>query len=252
MNSNIRSFFGALLVLIGNGNLNTSFADDSLVLDMIKFDQHYIPALAFTSDEKLAQSRNAMHALLPVWQSFQQRIASSHANDKLWQTDFNAVNNYISKATKIVTSGQNLKDAHEALEQIRIVLMELRHRNNVDYYIDYLTRFHEPMENIELAGKGKTVATFQAQHLDTIRHTLPQAKQLWMAMKRKPFEAKLYGFNQERAKLLRSLINQEMLALDKLEKTLASNDKQAIIYAAVAIKPNFARIFKMFGRFSET
>jgi len=247
-----RTIVSIVFMAIAGSITNICYASDKLVQDMIKFDQYYIPALAFTSDEKLPQARSAMQALTPVWQSFRQRYAASRTSDKQWQTDFNTVSNSIEEAAKIVSSGKNLKNAHEALEHIRIVFMELRHRNNIDYYIDNLTSFHEPMEKIVLAGKDKTVETFQAQHLDTIRHTLPQAKQIWMAMKLKPFDAKLYGFNQAQTESLRSLINQEMLALDKLEKTLASNDKQAIINAAVAIKPNFARIFKKFGRFSET
>jgi len=247
-----RTIFALLLCLIGINIVNFSYADDKLVQDMIKFDQRYIPALAFTSEEQVPQSRTAMQALIPVWQSFQQQYANSRSNDKQWLTDFNTVNNYIEQAAKIVSSGNNLKDAHEALEHIRIVFMELRHRNNIDYYIDNLTRFHEPMEKIVLAGKGKTEDTFQAQQLATIRDTLPQAKQLWMAATMKPIDAKQYGFNPEQAKLLRSLIHQQMLTLEQLEKTLASKDKQAIINAAVAIKPNFARIFKMFGRFSDT
>ena len=247
-----RTIFALLVGLFGFSLANVCHAEDNLVQDMIKFDQHYIPALAFTSDEQLPQSRSAMQALLPVWQSFQQRYANSRSNDKQWLTDFNTVNNYIDQAKKIVASGDNLKDAHEALEHIRIVFMQLRQRNNIDYYIDNLTRFHEPMEKIVLAGKGKTVDTFQAQQMATIRDTLPQAKKLWKATITKPFDAKQYGFNQEQAKLMQSLVHQQMLTLEQLEKTLASKDKQAIINAAVAIKPNFARIFKMFGRFSDT
>ena len=59
--------------------------------------------------------------------------------------------------------------AHTALEDVRIDLMKLRSAQGVDYFMDRLTAFHEPMEVLALAGntlkpQDLTPANAQSQY----------------------------------------------------------------------------------------
>jgi len=240
-------FSGVLLLAFA-----LAHAAGNLVQDMVRFDQAYIPALAMTSDEKPEPSRVAFSALLVEWESLKKAHFGEKSADQEWKSDFNKVDGYIGAAGKIIARGTNLKDAHEELEHIRVVFMRLRDRNGIDYYIDHLTRFHEPMEEIVLAAKGKTESTLADKDLVLIRQTLPRAKELWHATKTAEFNGALYGFNQQKTSMLHSLVEKEQAALQHLEQALQTKNKQAIISAAVAIKPNFAKIFKSFGRFPKT
>jgi len=224
-------------------------AANDLIKDMVRLDQVYIPVLAFTSEEKVKQSRSAMALLIPVWSKFKSRYQNDTHGDEQWSKDFDKVDGYIRGAGRIVTSGHNLKDAHEELEQIRIVFMRLRERNDIQYYIDHLTRFHEPMEEIVLAAKGKTEKTLSNESLETIQNTLPTAKQFWRVTSAGKFDALLYEFDEKQQAELQSLVEKERQALDRLERALEKGNKQDIINAAVGIKPNFAKIFKSFGHF---
>jgi hypothetical protein len=38
------------------------------------------------------------------------------------------------------------KQAHEALEPVRVELMKVRQHQGLDYFVDWLTAFHEPIE----------------------------------------------------------------------------------------------------------
>jgi hypothetical protein len=251
MQSTYNALLGYCFAGLFIAGVSSAQAENELVQDMVHLDQVYIPALAFTSDENLTPARASMDLLIPRWNAFRDKYYAESHSDSQWQRDYDKINDYIKAAEKIVAGGTNLKNAHEELEHIRIVFMQLRQRNSIDYYIDYLTRFHEPMEKIVLAAKGKTEATFTSQDMDEIRQALPLAKQLWRAVSNANFDASLYEFDQQKTAILSALTGKEKMALNHLEKVLKTDNKKEIIAAAVAIKPNFAKIFKQFGRFSE-
>jgi len=243
-------FFSLLFcMLVMLGAVPVRSAEAGLVQDMVRFDQAYIPVLAVTSDEKLAPARQALARLLPVWTSFKTSHYENVRGDAQWQSSLDTIDRHIKASERIIQQGTRLKDAHEELEHIRFVFMELRVRNGIDYYIDHLTRFHEPMETIVLAAKGKDESTLTQADLDLIRSTLPKAIQLWQQTSASEIDAVLFGFNSQQASALRQLVENETAALQKLQHRLQTGNKKDIISAAVAIKPNFAKSFKLFGRF---
>jgi len=222
--------------------------EENIVKEMVHFDQAYIPVLALTSEEKLQPARAAMKSLKPVWQKFNTKYGT-YADDPNWETDIDKIDARIEAAEKIIARGTGLKDAHEELEHVRVVFLNMRERNAIDYFIDYLTRFHEPMEKIVLTVKGKTVNKLSDADIDLIKHVLPEAMLLWHATSEVKFDPGLYEFNKQQTRALRELINKEQKALDNLEQAIRAGDREKIIAAGVAIKPNFARVFKSFGRF---
>ena len=240
-----------VLILVLCSLATTAKADSELVKDMIKFDQLYIPVLALTSLGEVQGSRVAFASLEPVWLAFKNKYYSSSVNDPSWKKDFDKVNGYIKSSKNIRMKGTNLSQAHEQLEHVRVIFMGLRNRNGINYYIDHLTRFHEPMENIVLTVKGKTADTLSNKDVDTIKQTLPGAIDLWHKASDSRFDANLYGFNKNKVKMLKSTIKKEQTALMHLQQAIKENNKNRIIKTSLAIKPNFAKIFKAFGHFSE-
>lgn len=239
--------FALLLVVL----IPQASAGNRLVEDMAQFDKVYIPALAYTSEEKLKPSRMAMKSLDSFWNFFSAKHRTNTHGDKRWSSDFDKAGKFIKAADRIVASGKNLKQAHEELEHVRIVFMHLRERNNIEYFIDHLTRFHESMEKIVLAAKGRTDKTISDKELNLIRQTLPTAKTMWQAVIKANFGPELYGFDKNKEARLHLLVEKERLALRRLEMALGQENKSEIISAAVAIKPEFAKIFKSFGNFTE-
>ena len=244
----VGKLFLVLAMLAAAGTARSS--EDGLVKDMVHFDQAYIPVLAMTSDEKLVPARRALANLLPVWQSFKSRHYADTRGDAQWQSNLDEVGRHIDASEKIIRRGTNLKEAHEELEHIRFVLMQLRERHGIDYYIDHLTRFHEPMETIVLAARGKTEKSLTDNDLDVIRKNLPMAKKLWQQTSTTEFDAALFEFDKTQTANLRSLVEKEVMALRHLERVLQTDNKTEIIATAVSIKPNFAKIFKSFGHFA--
>jgi DNA-binding protein len=224
-------------------------AGADMVSDSAIFDKAYIPALALTSQGDAAKSKVAMVRLNQAWGVFSKAYRHDNPGDKTWEKAFVSIDLRIAEADAIVARGEHLADAHEALEQVRIILMELRQEHGMHYFVDYLTAFHEPMEEIVLAAKGKSPATFTEQDLRTIRRAIPKLDIKWNAVRNARFDPKAFGFDATRASKESQLIEAETEAIASLEKALSGSDKGAIIQHATAIKPPFAQLFMLFGEF---
>lgn len=220
-----------------------------LLADMVTLDRAYIAALAVTSLEKVEPSQKSMAILIPTWAAFQAKYIAANPTDAQWRPDFDAVSGMIGRADEIVQTGTGLVAAHDELEGVRITLMELRERNGLPYFVDHLTRYHEPMEAIVLAAKGKTPETLSAADLETIRTNLPQAQAIWADVAAAPFDPALFGFAPERQAAMQTQLGAETQALTQLQAALDAGDSVAIIQKSVALKGIFAPIFMMFGDF---
>lgn len=220
-----------------------------LAADMVTLDRAYIAALALTSQEKLEPSQKAMAVLVPTWQAFQAKYVAANPADPQWRLDFDAVNGMIERADGIVRTGAPLVAAHEELEGVRITLMDLRERNGLEYYVDHLTRFHEPMEAIVLAGKDATPDSISPAEIAAIRAHLDEARAIWAVATAAPFDAALFGFTPEKQATMARQIAAESEALTRLDAALAGDDPSAVIQRAVALKPSFSVLFMLFGDF---
>lgn len=239
------AFVGVLIGLTLSG-----FSVGDLRQEMVTLDKVYIAALALSSQGKVDESRKAVAALRDSWQSFKARHYEANPIDKQWKADFDAVEKMVAKAVAIAgTPGKNINEAHEALEDVRNVLMTLRARNRIDYYIDGLTAFHHPMEEIVLAAKDKTGETLSGADIDKIRKTLPEAEKLWRVVQARKLDAATYQLSAAQAEDVVKLAKLESAALATLQTALKSGDKTQIAKAAVAIKPNFAKLFMTFANF---
>lgn len=240
----------AASLLLAAGLLLAGFSAGDLRQEMVKFDKVYIAALALTSQGKADGARKAVYALRESWQVFKAKHYNVNPADKQWQVDFDAVDKLVANAVAIAGApDKNLNEAHDVLEEVRNVLMKLRARNSIDYYIDALTAFHHPMEDIVLAAKDKTAQTLSDADVSKIRNTLPDVDKLWQRVQASELDAATYQLSAAQAEDVAKLVKLESAALAKLQEAVKSGDKAQIAKAAVSIKPNFAKLFVTFANF---
>jgi hypothetical protein len=219
-----------------------------LIKDMAGLDRAYIPALSLTSAGNVPMSQKAMRVLTDTWQAFKAKYAD-YSFDDHWTADFAYVDGQIRQAAAIVATGRNVIEAHETLEGVRERLLETRHRLGIDYYVDYLTVFHGPMENIFLPTKDKTPATLSEAELTKIRAALPAAKTAWSKVESARFDNNVFALSDQKLAEWREARRAEADALNAVEAALQSGDKGALIKAATALRGNFAKLFTLFGDF---
>jgi hypothetical protein len=229
------------------GMLCAASARADMVSDSAVFDRTYIAALALTSQNEAEKSKTAMTKLNQAWRTYAGAYRSYKPADAAWKTGFSDIDTAIAKADGLVARGDSLPMAHDALEPVRVILMRLRQKHGIDYYVDYQTAFHEPMEAIVLTVKGKTPDTLTQEDMDKMRRLLPTLEARWMALQNAKFEPGKHGFDDPRAAKLKQLSEQETLAVAAFKRALAESDKSAIIQRAAAIKPPFAQMFMLFG-----
>ncbi len=64
-----------------------------------------------------------------------------------------------------------------------------------------------------------------------------------------PFDKHLFGFSDQKTKKMRMFIKLERDALETLSSSIQADDRPMILKAAMGIRPNYAKLFKMFGDF---
>jgi len=220
-----------------------------LVQSMVSLDKRYIPALALTSAQKLEPSRKAMTRLLEEWESFRESHKGMQKQDSAWQADMERIEQLFLSAQKQLATDGELHNAHEELEQVRVILLGVRERNGIDYFVDHLTRFHEPMEQIVMQVKGKSPTQLNAQDVAALQQQLGMASTLWQMVITTPVDKNLYGFSAQKMKQIDGLMREEKAALVHLQGALELGSNEKIIQAALGVKPAFAQMFKLFGDF---
>lgn len=227
-----------------------TFGQTAFEKDCAAFDRGYIPALVATKSGNMIASQNAITNLNRFWKVFKQNYAGSYDADTQWPADFNQVEAKLLAATQIVQNGGPLTRAHDELESIRTTLMELRLRNGIVYYLDYLTRYHEPMEAIVRMASEKTPETLSDSDVERMSDAAARARQLWIEVKSAKFDAVLFGFEEGKVNALQHRIEEEDKALAALRTALRSDDRSMVIEKAKALQPPFAELYKLFGDFS--
>lgn len=216
---------------------------------MVAFDQAYIPVLAFTSQQQGTAARTIMPEVLARWQTLQQHVPAAWRRQDAWQQTVTEVTTRLNKADTFIRDG-HLTEAHEALEGVRTVLMTQRTQQGIDYFVDRLTAYHEPMEVIVLTVKGKTSATLTDADIATLRQHLQKAQVIWHPVASARIDPKHYRLTEDALTALYARVQHETTALKALREALDAGDRQQIIGAAIAIKPPFAQLFMLFGDFT--
>jgi hypothetical protein len=115
----------------------------------------YRAALFRTNSAAQAESERAMADAQRAWQAVQQRFAAAppvpYAGDAGFAATLQQVATVFAEADRLVRAGQ-LPQAHEALEQVRDLLADLRQRNGVVVFSDAMNDYHAEMEHV--LGEG--------------------------------------------------------------------------------------------------
>lgn len=221
---------------------------------MVRLDALYIPALSLTSaaqaDAKAgARAQAAVARLQQAWPALRAALQAAPPSPQAampWQQALQQAGQQLARAGHSTAAGQ-WKQAHEDLEPVRERLMQVRVAAGFDYFVDRLTAYHEPMEALALAGLNTTPAALTAERRAELEHHFAEAAARWRAVEQATVDAAAYRLSAARASQLRQALADEAQALSRLSAALRGADNAALLAAARAIKPPFARAFTAFG-----
>ena len=225
------------------------YGQDAVIKDMVALDKAYIPPLFLTSQGKVEESKLAMKFMKEEWTIFKQKYYSAQPNDAQWKKDMDKAEKLIMTADKIVASGENLRNAHGDLEEAGGILKDARQRDKIEYFPDYLTEFHDIMEEIFEPAANWKPETMSEKDIQTIQKVLSDGLRAWDVTKKAKFIPELYGFSSEKVQKMRNLHKAEEDALLALREAIKKGDKAEIIKQALSLKPKYASIYLLFGDF---
>lgn len=224
----------------------------------VALDAVYIPALSLTSaaqsDPAAAdRARKSIAALQTRWQMLMPTLRSDLAGPAAIRAQgasktVDQVDRHITEGSKAVAAGR-FKAAHEALEEVRVDLLKARRAAGLDYFVDRLTAFHEPMEVLALAGAQLQPGSLTDRERARLEQAYAQARALWREIETRTPDPAAHGLSGARLAQFQAGLTAETEALARLSDALRGSDQVALLRAAAAIKPPFARIFTAFGQF---
>ncbi|MFH1683837.1 MAG: hypothetical protein ABIA67_03015 [Candidatus Margulisiibacteriota bacterium] len=223
-----------------------------LIRSMVEFDQAYIPALIFTNLQKQRESELAVERLRKKWDKFNQKYYGleikygKDITDKFWKEDFDQISALIVSAEGFVKQ-KKLSAARGKLEGIRVVLLELRSRNGLKYFLDGMTGFHNSMEGLILTLTGKD--KLNDKDVFKLRLLFKEAQSSWTKVAGSEIDLLLFGFDPKKIEAVKKRIQEEEQGMASLAAALSSKDADRIFQAAQDLKPNFMVLYKAFGDF---
>lgn len=223
------------------------------VRTMADFDAVYIAALAAstaaaTDSSKAPAARRTLDALQAQWATQQRALLAAWGTPapSNWTSAVGTAGARIAAAVKAGTR-PDWHAVHEELEEVRVGLREARVALGMDYFVDRLTAYHAPMEQLALAGTQWKPGDLTPQRRAELEHAWRQCMALWEGIERFPFDAAAYGLDPARSAQLQAALAQERQALQALGAALAGSDDATLLRAAAGVKPPFARAFTAFA-----
>lgn len=242
----------ALLCVMGLFAGTASAKDEVLLQEMVNLELKYIPALFLTNQpDKLLPAKKAMNLLRGEWNGFRAEYADYRPDYANWGIYFDQIEYAIQDAEAIVATvtpenPATLVMAHEALEGVRAVMLELRPLNGFPKFItDKMTRYHDPMEHIVIALKTEPMSP---ELIAEVEATFVETNKALEGIEKCPVDAGMWGFSVEKMLAYYNKLAMTRAALDNLGAALESGDPMAVKMAGtLPLKQPFVEMYTMFG-----
>lgn len=223
-----------------------------LMRSMAQIDRAYIPVSVFTGLKKQRESELAFDLFRRQWEDLYGKYYGLEFKygvdivDKFWKEDLDRVKNIVLSSEAEI-KGKKLAEAHKRLAGIPIILLGLRHRNGLNYFLDELADFDLVQKEINklIAGKNK-LTELEKNRLEKLAQ---EAGESWGRVASAEIDGKLFRLNGKNIKAMRKRISVEAEAVKQLIGAAAARDEEGAIAAAPQLLPEYIIIYRAFGDF---
>jgi hypothetical protein len=217
----------------------------ALIDDMANLDKAYVAALVLSNQpDKPAEAVTAsMTRLTESWMKFVDGLSPADRDNKSLKSAISQISESLAEAEKLAAAGKR-KDAHEALEMVRITFWKVRSDMGIDYLLDLLTAFHEPMEAfVDLAEKPGADPV-------KLKSLLAELSEKWTIVEKAKPDTRLFGLSEEKTTRYTSLVKKEREILTSLAALIGGKDQETLKKTAGTVKTTFSQAYMVFGDFS--
>ncbi len=228
----------------------------ALTAEMAQVSRAYVPALFYTNNTAAplpiaAAGKAALSRLDSRWQAF---VVNSAATFPPATTAKPAVDTHLLAANntldQVSTYPADLSAAHEHLEDIRTVMLQMRRDNGIDDVMDTLTLAHRSMGDVVAAFTGATTpALLTQQHKADLTVQLANYTSAFNTLAARKIDSELFGFSPAKTQGIQAAVSASKQNNTALQDALLLNDNAAILAAANKVKPLFVKLFLAYGDF---
>ena len=221
----------------------------SFRFDLQNWNQWYKRSLLATSHgaaervpQPLANSREAWYSFLAYWYA---TPPPEYAEDTCWQADLAAITGHIHLAEWLATSGE-MYSAHDTLEPVRRIWMDIRTRNGVQWFGDEITRYHDVMEPVVLWGTGQARGGVTEDNFEEFEAEVAALVEAWRDLARFRFRPRAPRGPGGQLQY-RIFMTQADAAVKRLHRVVEDGWIEDIPEAAREVKATFLPLFMNFG-----
>ncbi len=191
----------------------------------------------------------AFAAFEVAWNDFKGRYATQSGFDAEWADDLGMVGVAVARAHIAIIDDSDGPAAHEALEAVRMVLLASRSRQHIPYFGDYLTLFHNSMEDLINGKPAKKLADMTPAETSSVAADLDLLIARWNKVK--AMEGLLPAMSLPSTAMGAYAAQWQVIdsILHGARTALAGGDEKGFADAFGQIKPNFIKTFFLFGDF---
>jgi hypothetical protein len=209
----------------------------------------YKRSLLATQSENPAMAKRQLETAHEAWYQvisrYYEEPPAEYAKDPRWQGDLAAITGHLHLGEWLVSEG-DMETAHETLEPVRRIWLEIRERNGVRHFGDELTRFHEAMEPVVLWGTGQTHGGVTDENIEEFYAKVVALDEAWQRVAGFGFYPKeQMGPGGQRQYVL--FMGGTADAVEQLRYTVEDRLLDEIPERAAAVKNAFVPLYMQFG-----
>lgn len=209
--------------------------------DMVRLEQAYIPALTLAARGD-GRAMQAVEGLYEAWIAFKQVHAYS-GGDPRCDFDLDEIEWHVLEARRLAQQGEWEK-AHAVLEPIRHILMSMRERRGMDYYLDEFTRYH-----LSLARMIELLDGPQPVDYASVQQQYQRMLMIWRRIQRRDINPYAYGLDMQRFETLQRLLQEQTRQQLRLQAPLQARDGESLLRLARGLEQGLMEAIGCFGRF---
>ncbi|MBN1458389.1 MAG: hypothetical protein JXA57_02560 [Armatimonadetes bacterium] len=159
--------------------------------------------------------------------------------DENWHRDLATITGHLHIAESLALAGK-MYAAHEALEPIRRLWLDMRERNEIPWFGDQLTRYHDVMEPVVAWGTGETGRYVTPENVGEFERAYSEVESAWQELMRAPTPP---GNTRQ----FTMLMQQEGKAIADLRQAIETRNWGVIPEVCEELREAFVALFTGFG-----
>lgn len=213
-----------------------------MLADMVRFDQAYLPAwILARNDDSRAQA--AIEGLYDEWNLFKQQYAYTGSVDIQLNFDLDEIEWHVLEARRLILEGERA-EAGRVLRPVRDIMMSMRAREGIDYYLDDFTRYHRALSRlIDILDDASST------HAGELARQSRVLFESWRRITYRDINPYEYGLDMERYEMLQQSLRRQEQQLLRLNASLRTADETSSLSLVRQLEQGLIDALACFGRF---